>query len=65
MKIDSFKVKLLMAENEMGYYVLAERTGISQANLSQIISRQSATIQNVGKIAKAMGVPASEIAVRE
>lgn len=65
MKIDSFKVKLLMIENEMSYYDLAEKTGISRANLSRIISRKSATIRNVGKISKALGVPASEIAVRE
>ena len=56
MKIDSFKIKLLMAEQEINQSILAERCGISRQNISAMLGRGTCSIAKVGKIAKALGV---------
>lgn len=61
MRIDSIKIKLLMAEQEINQSVLAERCGIARQNISTMLSRGTCSIVKVGKIAKILGVDASEI----
>lgn len=62
MKIDSVKIKLLMAEQEMNQTVLAERCGSSRQNVSILLARGTCSTVKVGKIAKALGVSVAEIA---
>lgn len=62
MKIDSFKIKLLMAEKEINHTELSERCGISRQNLNVLLKRGSCSVVTVGRLAKALGVPVREIA---
>lgn len=65
MRIDSIKIKLLMAEQEINQSVLAERCGIARQNISAMLARGTCSIAKVGKIAKALGVDAREIIKEE
>lgn len=61
MKIDSIKIKLLMAEQELKQSELAEKVGMSRQNLSTILTRGTCSTVNAGRIAKALGVDVREI----
>ena len=61
MRIDSIKIKLLMAEQEINQSGLAERCGISRQNISAMLARGTCSIAKVGKLAKALGVSVAEI----
>ena len=61
MRIDSIKIKLLMAELGMNQTMLAERCGIARQNISVMLGRGTCSITKVGKIAKALGVEVREI----
>ena len=61
MKIDSIKIKLLMADQGMTQADLADRVGISRQNISLMLGRGTCSIAKVGKLAKALGVDAREI----
>lgn len=61
MRIDSIKIKLLMAEMEMNQTMLAEKCGIARQNISAMLARGTCSIAKVSKIAKALGVDAREI----
>lgn len=65
MKINSIKIKLLMAEQEINQSILAERCGISRQNISTMLARGTCSIAKVGKLAKALGVDALEIIKEE
>ena len=64
MRLDSIKIKLLMAELEINQTVLAEKVGVSRQNISLMLCRGTCSITNAGKLAKALGVSVREI-VRE
>lgn len=61
MRIDSIKIKLLLAEKVMTQSDLAEKCGIARQNISVTLSRGSCSPAKVAKIAAALGVPAQEI----
>lgn len=61
MRIDSIKIKLLMAELEINQTELSERIGVARQNISVMLGRGTCSIANVGKISKALGVDAREI----
>ena len=61
MRIDSIKIKLLMAEQGINQSILAERCGISRQNVSAMLGRGTCSVPTVGKLAKALGVDAREI----
>ena len=61
MRIDSIKIKILMADLEMNQTMLAEKCGIARQNLSAMLTRGTCSIVKVGKIAKALGVDVQEI----
>ena len=65
MRINSIKIKLLMAEQEINQSVLAERCGISRQNISATLARGTCSGAKVGKIAKALGVDVLEIIKEE
>lgn len=61
MKIDSIKIKLLMAEQEINQTNLAERCEISRQSISCLLRCGSCNPKTAGKLAKALGVPVREI----
>ena len=65
MKIDSVKIKLLMAEQEINQSILAERCGIARQNISTMLARGTCSIAKVSKLAKTLGVDAREIVKEE
>ena len=65
MKIDSIRIKILMAEAEMNQADLAEKVGIARQNISAMLARGTCSIAKVGKIAKALGVDVREIIKEE
>lgn len=65
MRLDSIKIKLLMAELEINQTVLAEKAGVSRQNISLMLCRGTCSITNAGKLAKALGVSVREIVKEE
>lgn len=65
MKIDSIKIKLLMAEQEINQSILAERCGVARQSVSAMLARGTCSIAKVGKVAKALGVSVAEIVKEE
>lgn len=65
MRIDSIKIKLLLAEKEMTQSDLAEKCGLARQNISITLSRGTCSPAKVAKIAAALGVPAQEIIKEE
>ena len=65
MKIDTHKIKLILAEQEMTRAELAERCGISRQNISTILTRGTCELKTAGKIAKGLDIPVAEIAKEE
>lgn len=61
MKIDSIKIKLLMAEQGINQSILAERCGITRQNISAMLARGTCSPAKAVKMAKALGVDAREI----
>lgn len=61
MRIDSIKIKLLLAEREMTQSDLAEKCGLARQNISITLSRGTCSPAKAAKLAAALGVPAQEI----
>lgn len=61
MRIDSIKIKLLMAEQGLNQSELAAKCGISRQNISLTLSRGTCHPVKTAKLAKALGVDAREI----
>ena len=65
MKIDTFKIKMILAEAEMTRADLAAKCGISRQNISTILTRGTCALKSVGKIAKGLGIPVSDIVIED
>ena len=65
MKLNSHKVKLILAEIGMTQAKLAEKCGISRQNISNILSKGRCSPATAGKIAAGLCVPVSEIVKEE
>lgn len=65
MKVNIYKIKVLMAEKGIGNKQLSEMAGISTPGLGCIFRKGKAAPVTVGKLAKALGVPVEEITVAE
>lgn len=65
MKIDSIKIKLILAEQNLTQTSLAEKCGISRQNVSAMLARGTCSISNVGRLARALGVSSREIIKEE
>lgn len=61
MKIDSIKIMLILAEKGMTKTDLARKANISRQSISTITNRGTCSPKNVGRIAAALGVHASDI----
>lgn len=65
MKLDVQKIKLILAEREMNQSDLAKKCGVNRQQINDILSRGSCTLKTLGRIAKAIHVPVSEIVKEE
>lgn len=65
MRLDSIKIKLLLAEMEITQSELAKRCGISRQNISTMLLRGTCYAANAGRLAKALGVSVREIIKEE
>lgn len=65
MKIDSLKIKLILAEKGMTRTILSEKCGLSRQSISTIMGRGTCSVVSAGKIAIGLGVPVSEIVKEE
>lgn len=61
MKIDSKKIKSLIAEKEMTLSAFAESIEMTKQGLSVILSKGSCGTVNAGKIAKGLNIPVQQI----
>lgn len=62
MELDTKKVQIIMAENLMSAKNLSEKSGLSVYGVNQILNKKtSATTLSIGKIAKGLNVPVTEI----
>ena len=61
MKINTIKIKIILAEAEMTKADFAEKCGLSRQGFCKILTRGTCELRTAGKIAKALGVPVSEI----
>lgn len=61
MKINTNRVILILAQQELTKTALAERCGLSRQNISTILGRGTCEPVTAGKLAKGLGVPVSEI----
>lgn len=61
MKINSLKLRLIMAERGITQTALSERCGVSRQNINTMLSRGSCSDINLVRIANALGVSAQEI----
>lgn len=61
MKVDRMKMLVLMAEQSMNYSDLAERAGIARQTVSEVLGDRPCRSTTLGKIARALGVQASEL----
>lgn len=53
MKLNTWKIKLLLAEREMTLSDLAVKIGVSRQQVSDLLKRETCTLKTLGRIAKA------------
>ena len=61
MTINTMQVEAVQAERGLTQTEIAVRSGISRQSLSTILRRGTAPPQTVGKLARGLGVPVSDI----
>ena len=61
MKINVYKIKLMLAEMGMTRAELGIRCGVSRQNISTILTRGTCEPKTAGKLAKGLGVDVREI----
>lgn len=61
MKLNTWKVKLILAEREMNQSDLAVKIGVNRQHVNEILSRETCSLKTLGRIAKALGVTVVEI----
>ena len=63
MKLNVWRIKLLLAEKGLNQTDLAAITGVSRQQISRLFKQEGCYLKTVGKIAKGLGVNVSEILV--
>lgn len=61
MRLNSTRVRLIMAKQEINQTSLAVKAGISRQTLSAVMNGRSCRPELLGKISKALGVEPEEI----
>ena len=65
MTLNTWKIKLILAEKEMNQVDLAAKCGVNRQQINEILSRETCSLKTLGRIAKALGVPVTEIVKEE
>lgn len=65
MKLNAWKIKLLLAEREMSLSDLAVKIGVNRQQVSDLMKRETCMLKTLGRIAKALDVPVVEIVKEE
>ena len=61
MRVNTSKIKAILAERDMAQKDLAAIAGMSSQSISAILTRGTCELKNAGKIARGLNVPVSEI----
>ena len=61
MKINSFKIKIILAERGMTQAKLAQLCGVARQNICAILAKGKCNPVTAGKIAAGLGIHVSEI----
>ena len=65
MKLNAWKVRILLAEKEMNQSDLAIKCGVNRQQINDLLSRETCTLKTLGRIANALGVGVAEIVKEE
>ena len=65
MKLNTWKIKMLLAEREMSQSDLAIKIGVNRQQVNDLLSRETCMLKTLGRIAKALGVSVEEIVKEE
>ncbi len=65
MKLNTWKIKLILAEKEMNQADLAVKCGVNRQRINELLSRATCSLKTLGRIAKALDVPVAEIVKEE
>lgn len=65
MKLNAWKIKLILAEKEMNQADLAIKCGVNRQQINELLSRETCSLKTLGRIAKALDVPVAEIVKEE
>lgn len=65
MKLNAWKIKLILAEQEMNQSDLAAKLGADRQMVNDVLRRETCSLRTLGRIAKALGVPVDEIVKEE
>lgn len=61
MRLNTWKIKLILAKKVMNQADLAAKCGVNRQQINEILARETCTLKTLGKIAKALGVDPAEI----
>lgn len=61
MRIDNKKLLLLLATKSMSITEIVEKSGLSRGTVSAVKAGKSCTYITIGKLAKALDVPVTEL----
>ena len=61
MKLNTWKIKLILAEKEMNQSDLAVKIGMNRQQINELLSRETCSLKTLGRIAKALDIPVAEI----
>jgi len=61
MKLNTWRIKVLMAERELSQASLAQKCGLHRQRISDILIRGRCNVATAGKLAKGLGVSVCEI----
>lgn len=61
MKLNTWKIKLILAEKGMNQADLAVKCGVNRQQINEILSRETCSLKTLGRLAKALGVSVAEI----
>ena len=65
MELNTTKIKLLLAEQEMNQADLAIKCGLTRQQISEVLCRKTCSLKTLGRIAKAIGIPVSDIVTED
>ena len=63
MKLNTGKIKLLLAMQGMNQSDLALKCGLARQQISEVLTRGTCSLKTLGALANALGVTAGEIVV--